>query len=492
MAKREIQRKIQRKIQTYAVVAAAYLFCCILILLSGMLNARTMIQSYNTSQATLVCELLAEKVNAGLDDTVTQIEQISYAIAGGRDTDAEEIYEGLKQYGARVGIDCIGFVDEDYHLYGDKGDIGDLAQRGFLRQAMDSRQTCVTDPYRAGTSASIMITVLVPVLRGNRRAGTIYAGLPLTRLQEYMNTDQMEESISLYLINSRSLNCIACTEQREGELVGAWDNLTIRKSRMVFEREEAYQEYLRSMRSSVDGGTVSYELDGENYTQGYERIEKMDGWYLAVEFSENAVSGDFRLFQSTLVQSALMLVLCTVAAGTVLIILEVRKRRRFETLSSVDSMTGLYNKKTFVALTEEYLGRKKAAGALVFLDVDDFKKYNDTYGHQNGDVVLKKFASEISSVFSASGYVGRYGGDEFVVFICGQEACAETEEKMSELRTRLSRISLEGYGSVPLSYSAGGACCPQHADDYSELCRCADEALYCVKKAGKGEFFWYR
>lgn len=487
MAKRERQRNIQ----TYAVVIVAYLLCCVLILLTGMLNARTMIKSYNTSQATLVCELLAENVNVGLDDTVTQIEQVSYAIAGSGETDAGQIYAGLQSYGQRVGIDSIGFIDENYNLYGDKGDIGDLAQRGFLRQAMASEETCVTDPYRSGLTASIMMTVLVPVVRGNRRVGTIYAGLPLTALQEYMNIDRLDGEISLYLINSRSLNCIACTDGN-GKTIGAWDNLTIRRSRMEFEREETYQEYLQSMRSSVDGGTVSYVLDGESYTQGYERIEKMDGWYLAVEFSENAVSGDFRMFQRVLTQCALMLVLCTAAAGMLLIILEVKRRRRFEALSSADSMTGLYNKKTFVTLTEEYLAHQKEAGTLLFIDVDDFKRYNDTYGHQNGDAVLKKFASELCAVFGACSYIGRYGGDEFVVFIHRQESCAVTEQKMAVLRARLSEIELDGYGSVPLSYSAGGACYPQHADHYEALCKCADDALYRVKKAGKGNFFWYQ
>ena len=58
-------------------------------------------------------------------------------------------------------------------------------------------------------------------------------------------------------------------------------------------------------------------------------------------------------------------------------------------------MTGLYNKKTFTAMAEEYLENNKASAALIFVDVDDFKNYNDTYGHLNGDIVLKKFATEL-------------------------------------------------------------------------------------------------
>ena len=63
---------------------------------------------------------------------------------------------------------------------------------------------------------------------------------------------------------------------------------------------------------------------------------------------------------------------------------------------------------------------------------------------------------------------------------------------MDRLRQSLSEIELEGFGIVPLSFSAGGACYPQDALTFTDLCKRADDALYHVKEDGKGKFYWYR
>jgi diguanylate cyclase (GGDEF)-like protein len=155
-------------------------------------------------------------------------------------------------------------------------------------------------------------------------------------------------------------------------------------------------------------------------------------------------------------------------------------------------MTGLYNKKTFTARVEEYLSGGKKDGVLIFVDVDNFKKYNDTYGHLNGDEVLRKFAREIQQEFGSHGIVGRYGGDEFVIFLrTGLETNAVTTA-MNRLAKRLSSIELDGYGPVPMSFSAGGARCPEDGRNFNMLCGQADDAVYRVKKDGKGKFYWYQ
>ena len=104
---------------------------------------------------------------------------------------------------------------------------------------------------------------------------------------------------------------------------------------------------------------------------------------------------------------------------------------------------------------------------LIFVDVDDFKHYNDKYGHMNGDIVLKTFAKCLSEQFSSIGYI-------------------------NEIAKKLSNVELEGFGMVKTSFSAGAASYPVDGVSYDELCNAADEALYEVKESGKGKFYWYR
>ena len=313
----------------------------------------------------------------------------------------------------------------------------------------------------------------------------------LDKLQEYANMNNLGGQAGIYLINCNSLNCIACSDSAYAA-AGTWNNLALRQAQMEFADTHDYQFYIAKMQNGIKGDTVRYRVNGVDYTQGYERIDKMKGWYLAVELSDTAMSGSFNMFQDRLMAYGGLLLLATLVACIVLIVMEISQKKSFEKLSSIDAMTGLYNKKTFTALVENYLTYEKDPGVLIFVDVDNFKIYNDQYGHLNGDAVLKKFARELLEEFSQTGIVGRYGGDEFTVYLKSVSSREYVDHAMERLEKKLSTIELEEFGEVALSFSAGGARYPQDGSTYVELCKYADEALYKVKADGKGKYYWYQ
>ena len=484
-------RRKRNKMRIYAIIAVAYLVACALILATGILDAGHTIENYNSGQAKLVSGLLVENVNVALDNIVAQVEEVSRAVTGGRENDPKYIYDELQLYAARSDIYSIGYIDIERTVHGRRSDQEDLIKLGYMKKAIEAKETMITDPYRSRISAAIVMTVFVPVYKDGRRFGTVFASLPLEILQNYANMANLSEEASIYLINCHSLNSISCSDNAYLK-AGMWNNLALRQAQMDFDSQNDFQFYIAKMQNGVEGDTVSYSIDGESFTQGYERIEKMPGWYLAVELSDNAMSDAFHTFRDTLMIYAMALVFLTVCVAVILVVIEVVRRRNFEKLSSTDTMTGLYNKKTFTALVEEYLSTDKDPGVLIFLDVDDFKKYNDTYGHLNGDIVLKKFATELQKEFSDIGYVGRYGGDEFTIFIKNSPQKGVVDLAMERLRRKLSVIELEDFGEVALSFSAGGGCYPQDATTFDELCKRADDALYRVKEDGKGKFYWYQ
>ena len=474
----------------YGMILASYLVVCVLILTSGFLDLRYTVEEYNAGQVKLVSGLLVENVNVALDHAVAQVEEVSYAIAGGREEEPGVIYEELKAYADRSDVHSIGFITNELKVYGQAGDQQDLVKLGYLKQAVAAQETMVTDPFRSRASAAIVITIFVPVYKNGARFGTVFANFPLDKLQEYANMDNLSGQADIYLINCHSLNCIACSDSAYATS-GTWNNLALRQSVMEFDSKNDYQFYIAKMQNGIKGDTVRYCIDGVDYTQGYERIEKMKGWYLAVELSDETMSGSFHHFRDKLVIYAMLLLLATVAAGVILIVMEVTQKRNFEKLSSTDTMTGLYNKKTFTALVEDHLTYGKEQGVLIFVDVDNFKCYNDKYGHLNGDAVLKKFARELLEEFSQTGIVGRYGGDEFTVFLKNASSREYVDRAMERMEKKLSEIELEEFGTVPLSFSAGGARYPQDGNTFEELCKAADDALYRVKADGKGKFYWH-
>lgn len=484
-----LKRKKDAK-RMYAMLLFCYLIACVLILGAGIFDARHTMEEYNASQEKLVSGLLVENVNVALDHTVAQIEEVSYAIAGGRENDPEVIFEELKAYAGRSDVYSTGFIASDLKVYGQPGDQQDLVCLGYLKQAVAAQEMIITDPYRSRISAKIVITIFVPVYKNGERFGTVYANFPLDKLQEYANMNNLGGEADIYLINCRSLNSIVCSSNRY-TTAGTWNNLALQRAVMEFDSKNDYQFYIAKMQNGIKGDTVRYRIGGVDYTQGYERIDKMKDWYLAVEIENRTLSGSMNTFRDKLLTYGLLLLLATVAVGAILIVAEVMQKKNFEKLSGTDAMTGLYNKRTFTAHVEEYLLYEKNPGVLIFVDVDDFKCYNDKYGHLNGDAVLKKFARELQEEFAQTGITGRYGGDEFIVFLKNVSDREYVDRAMTRLKERLSAIELEEFGAVPLSFSAGGARYPQDGVTFVELCKLADEALYAVKADGKGKYYWY-
>ena len=162
--------------------------------------------------------------------------------------------------------------------------------------------------------------------------------------------------------------------------------------------------------------------------------------------------------------------------------LELEKR------SQIDPLTELLNKRT----TEEHIrmmldtsGKDWECGALMMMDVDDFKKVNDSHGHAVGDHVLTEIARIIRSSFRVMDVTGRIGGDEFMVFL---RDVADAEKVFQSARGIQEQVRA-AFPELPggISISIGIALYPAHGATFEELYRAADHALYQVKKHCKGD-----
>lgn len=157
-------------------------------------------------------------------------------------------------------------------------------------------------------------------------------------------------------------------------------------------------------------------------------------------------------------------------------------------LAMKDALTGLFTHRAFQdRLDAEILtsGRTKQPFSLIIADIDHFKKYNDTYGHQAGDEVLRKTASFLLSSLREIDICARYGGEEFAL-ILPQSALNDAAKTAEKLREGLQKLEFSFNGiSARISASFGVACFPVDAATKSQLIRSADERLYRAKKNGR-------
>ena len=156
----------------------------------------------------------------------------------------------------------------------------------------------------------------------------------------------------------------------------------------------------------------------------------------------------------------------------------------------VDHLTGVANRLYFLQRFESEIRRTenyRQALALFMLDIDEFKKINDTHGHHVGDVVIRKMAEIVKKNTRGSDLFGRFGGDEFMVLITSttEEQAISFAEK---LREKISTTDIAIPGTevpVRITVSGGLAMFPTHGQSTTELFRAADDALYESKRQGR-------
>lgn len=165
-----------------------------------------------------------------------------------------------------------------------------------------------------------------------------------------------------------------------------------------------------------------------------------------------------------------------------------RKERELREKSQKDSLTGLLNHSTIKQQITHRLQRleRGQVGYLIVLDVDSFKKINDTNGHLFGDAVLCSFADEMNKLFPQA-LKGRIGGDEFVCYV-EEMRREQLEEKLRQLNHCMSDRYDDDKTGLHISCSLGVAVTDGTVTDYNLLFQWADAALYQVKSRGKGAY----
>jgi diguanylate cyclase (GGDEF)-like protein len=167
--------------------------------------------------------------------------------------------------------------------------------------------------------------------------------------------------------------------------------------------------------------------------------------------------------------------------------ISIENARLFE-LATTDGMTKLYVHRYFQLLLDQEMHRSRRYNkifSLIMMDIDNFKDFNDTYGHQLGDEVLKSVARAVKNILRANDVTARYGGEEFVVILPETDA---PQAMIAAEKIRAIVESLEivhGEERLHVTISLGVAAFPQHAGEKEELIRLADEALYTSKHKGK-------
>ncbi len=161
-----------------------------------------------------------------------------------------------------------------------------------------------------------------------------------------------------------------------------------------------------------------------------------------------------------------------------------------------DQLTGLYNRRfmdEYLVKWNLLLRRQRGKASVLMLDLDHFKKINDTYGHHTGDLVLKKLAYILQTNLRASDLIFRYGGEEILVFL--PEATKKDAIAIAEKLRRaveIAEFEISSQRKIKITISVGVASYPDDSDELQEVIKLADKTLYVAKQEGRNRVVSYK
>ena len=164
--------------------------------------------------------------------------------------------------------------------------------------------------------------------------------------------------------------------------------------------------------------------------------------------------------------------------------------------ANYDNLTGLANRDLFLKslchemeMVKESISRDNLV--LLFLDLDNFKDFNDNYGHDFGDEVLRHAADVLTKTCRNADLIARYAGDEFIILLSGEFPQKDLKRFMDRLISKLNvPYPINGI-DCRLSVSIGIVQYPNDADEISDLLKKADQAMYAAKAAGRNQYQFY-
>lgn len=233
----------------------------------------------------------------------------------------------------------------------------------------------------------------------------------------------------------------------------------------------------------------TYEMDGKKNVLACPYRGQEEAYLCTPMLAQGETVGIFRVHAADLTPQERELV-GTLARQLALAIANLQLWEALRNQSIRDALTGLHNRRFFEEAYQRELDhteRHQRPLSILMLDVDHFKHYNDIYGHDAGNTVLKQFGQMLTRACRASDLVCRYGGEEFVVLLpeTDLQTALRVAERIRSTTETLQMVTPGGLKLPPITVSIGVSCTTEHGHGGDELLALADQALYAAKHAGR-------
>ncbi len=410
------------------------------------------------------------------EETVGQIISILEAIGRSpvlKSGDSAKISRFLNEVGYYQQVTSLELANSDGMRWtGKRTDIGilDVSDREFFQGAVETGRPYVTGAVRSKLFPKIEFVVSCPLYgEDGKLENVFYAPVWNDRFfRNFLNKIKLESGASLHVVDQ--------------------DQQLLISSLKEVDRLETY----KPKTFSTENNNIYKLITSPDARLTARKAIPGTSWAIIVDQDVSVVVRKVlgKVFYDSLI---IILVLLPVILAFTIFIIQINRQRhelirsnkKLQSLALTDGLTELLNHRAFQDTLSRYIEKAgpEAPLTLVMMDIDNFKIFNDQFGHQAGDVVLKQLSLLLKSYFKNAGVVARYGGEEFVAILPNtghEEGLAIAQQLCAAIQT--TPIVLDAETEVRIAVSIGTATYPKDAEDRENLIKFADRALYKAKE----------
>lgn len=389
----------------------------------------------------------------------------------------------------------IVFCDEQGHGVDGQRETVDVGGEEYFKEAQESANltyiyTEINDPDEPEVQKAI---VVVERLTGESSTGYLLLFYSMDNFNSLMSRADFDSNSFLTVVDSQG-NVLGAA--------GAVNSNVLKGGNLLEAISPENAEIARTIRSRMDNGsrgTNPVTVQGENCVLSYVPLGE-NRWEVILGVSQTYVDRQVRLqWENTKNMLIYLIIAILTFIGLVVVINIVskirnnEKKKELEDKADTDLLTGLTNKLATERKIKDFMAQYPNSQSMLFvLDVDNFKKINDTMGHAFGDEVLRSLGQQIGAIFRATDIIGRIGGDEFMIFLKGVSEKESVRKEAKKVENFFKNFQAGEYVKYAATASIGVAIFPQEGNDFETLYKAADQGLYKAKKRGKNQLAFYR
>lgn len=366
-----------------------------------------------------------------------------------------------------------------------------LSDYSYAAAVMRSGEVTYIHLKEDGNDGQESVLVVIPV--GSDTGQRLLMFYPMERLQPFLNMNSEFDSQTFTVLMNVEGSILLSGEKDSGFLANenVWLNID----------QEKYKNGIARSKVQVTNGNcglMEAAAGEEERTLVYAPVG-FNQWFLMaginqsyVDASENRYWNQTRMMIIELLAAVVVFLIAFFIINLVARKKTEEKDKLLREKADTDLLTGLTNKLATERKIKEYISDYPDSLAMLFIvDIDNFKKINDTMGHAFGDEVLRELGSRIGAVFRVTDIIGRTGGDEFMVFLKFLKTDENTLKEAEKLLNFFRGFVVGEYVKYSATASIGAAVFPTHGADFETLYKSADKALYKAKKRGKNQVAFY-